>query len=146
MEVLSALLGLDIYTRMEEIAKGKASEQRRLIAATKERISILGEKISAREQLKEDDRIIAEKAAALSDNIGLTETALKTAEQDWQKSPQPPNERPQRCRKQGNSWKPLPRTKQGSAALSKRGNPSASPLSGVKGNSKKSARTKPHIP
>ena len=82
MEGLSALLGLDIYTRMEEIAKGKASEQRRLIAATKERISILGEKISAREQLKEDDRIIAEKAAALSDNIGLTETALKTAEQN----------------------------------------------------------------
>ena len=39
----------------------------------------------------------------------------------------------------------MPRTKNGSAALSKRSNPSASPLSGVKGNSKKSVRTKPHI-
>lgn len=82
MEVLSALLGLDIYTRMEEIAKGKASEQRRMIAATKERISILGEKISAREQFEENDRIIAAKAATLSENVRLTETALKTAEQN----------------------------------------------------------------
>ena len=82
MEVLSALLGLDIYTRMEEVAKGRVSEQRRLIAATKERISILSEKISAREQFEEDDRIIAEKAATLSENVRLTETALKTAEQN----------------------------------------------------------------
>lgn len=55
MEVLSALLGLDIYTRMEELAKAGASEQRRKIAATKDRIAILGETISTKADLLADD-------------------------------------------------------------------------------------------
>lgn len=49
MEVLSALLGLDIYGRMEDIAKASATEQRRTIAALKERINVLGEQISEKE-------------------------------------------------------------------------------------------------
>ena len=48
MEVLSALLGLDIYGRLEDLAKDGASEQRRKIAATRERLSVLEEQIAAK--------------------------------------------------------------------------------------------------
>ena len=59
MEVLSTLLNLGIYTRAEEIAKDKASEQRKAIAQLNDRMSVLDEQIAAREsieaQLKEID-------------------------------------------------------------------------------------------
>ena len=55
MEVLSALLGLDIYGRMGDIAKASATEQRRAIAALKERINVLGEQISEKDELLDED-------------------------------------------------------------------------------------------
>lgn len=81
MEVLSALLGLEIYGRMEEIAKAGATDQRRKIAATKERINILAEQIEAKAQLEADDEALATKAKATDEAIAATEAALKTAEQ-----------------------------------------------------------------
>ena len=66
MEVLSALLGLDIYGRLEGLAKDGASEQRRKIAATRERLSVLEEQIAAKAELEAelgqyDDKICTDR-------------------------------------------------------------------------------------
>jgi exonuclease SbcD len=81
MEVLSSLLGLDIYTRMEDIARAFATEQRRKIAAVKERINILGEQISAKTGLLEDDAALATKGKETADAIAACEAELKMLEQ-----------------------------------------------------------------
>lgn len=81
MEVLSALLGLDIYGRMEELAKANATEQRRKIAATRERINVLGEQIGQKDSLMEEDEALTQKTAELSDALSATEKAISTAEQ-----------------------------------------------------------------
>ena len=81
MEVLSSLLGLDIYTRMEDIARTFATEQRRKIAAIKERINILGETISERAALEEDDAALAAKIEETDKAIAACEAELKTLEQ-----------------------------------------------------------------
>ena len=81
MEVLSALLGLDIYGRMEELAKANATEQRRKIAATRERINVLGEQIGQKDSLMEEDEALMQKTAELSDALSATEKAISTAEQ-----------------------------------------------------------------
>lgn len=80
MEVLSALLGLDIYTRMEEIAKTGATETRRTIAKTKERINILGEQTKQKDALIAQDANLAKDAGGLQERISATETALTAAE------------------------------------------------------------------
>ena len=80
MEVLSALLGLDIYTRMEEIAKAGATEQRRKIAATKERINILDEQTRKKESLIAEDADLAIEAGRLQDRITATEASLEAAQ------------------------------------------------------------------
>lgn len=81
MEVLSSLLGLDIYTRMEDIARSFATEQRRKIAALKERITILGEQISAKAELLEQDAALAAEAEEEEKTIAACEAELKTLEQ-----------------------------------------------------------------
>ena len=80
MEVLSALLGLDIYTRMEEIAKTGATETRRTIAKTKERINILGEQTKQKDSLIAQDANLTIEAGRLQDRITATESALTAAE------------------------------------------------------------------
>lgn len=80
MEVLSALLGLDIYTRMEEVAKSCATDQRRKIAATKERINILGEQVRQKDDLIVQDTNLAIDAERLKDRISATESTLTAAE------------------------------------------------------------------
>lgn len=81
MEVLSALLGLEIYGRMEEGAKSAATEQRRKIAATKERINILGEKVGERSDLLEEDAKLVEKAGEIEEALATTEAAITAGEQ-----------------------------------------------------------------
>ena len=78
---MSALLGLDIYGRMEELAKANATEQRRKIAATRERINVLGEQIGQKDSLMEEDEALMQKTAELSDALSATEKAISTAEQ-----------------------------------------------------------------
>lgn len=80
MEVLSALLDLGIYTRMEEIAKTGATEQRRKIAATKDRITILSEQVDAKENLLAEDAEIAEDSRRCEQSIAAAEAALREAE------------------------------------------------------------------
>lgn len=73
MEVLSALLGLDVYTRMEELARAEATEQRRRIAATKERINILNEQAGQKAALTQEDE-------ALKTRISEAQTAIESLE------------------------------------------------------------------
>lgn len=81
MEVLSALLGLDIYTRMEDIAKSAATDQRRKIAATKERINILDEQVKEKEALDEDNARLMEKTGEITEALNAVEVAIRTEEQ-----------------------------------------------------------------
>lgn len=81
MEVLSALLSLDIYTRMGEIARNAATEQRRRIAATKERINILGEQISEKDDLLAEDAELSTGIAEIEKDIQGCEAEIKTLEQ-----------------------------------------------------------------
>lgn len=82
MEVLSALLGLDIYNRMSEAVKANAKEQRQKIAAAKERVKVLGEQAAGKDQLRDDDMILWEKTQELEAAIKENETSLRIAESD----------------------------------------------------------------
>ena len=81
MEVLSALLGLDIYTRMEELARLKAKDIRREIAATKERITILNEQVEKKADLLEEENRLTSEIAEAEKRIAEYEAVIKEAEQ-----------------------------------------------------------------
>lgn len=80
MEVLSALLGLDIYGRLEDLAKDGASEQRRKIAATRERLSVLEEQIATKEELEAELGQYDEKIATAQKEAEALETAIAAAQ------------------------------------------------------------------
>ena len=80
MEVLSALLGLDIYGRMEDIAKASATEQRRTIAALKERINVLGEQISEKDELLDEDMVLSEEMDEAVHDVASGEADLRALE------------------------------------------------------------------
>lgn len=52
MEVLSALLGLGLYNRLEDLAKQEASEKRKELASAKERMAIFADEMAKEESLK----------------------------------------------------------------------------------------------
>lgn len=81
MEVLSALLGLDIYTRMEELSRLKAKDIRREIAATKERITILNEQVEKKADLLEEENRLTSEIAEAEKRIAEYEAIIKEAEQ-----------------------------------------------------------------
>ena len=80
MEVLSALLGLGVYTRLESIAKDNASEQRKQIAATRERLSVLEETIATKEKLLEDMKRYDEQIKAATSDGEHLDTAISEAQ------------------------------------------------------------------
>lgn len=80
MEVLSALLSLDIYGRMEDIAKASATEQRRTIAALKERVNVLGEQISEKDELLNEDMMLAEEMDEAVHDVASGEADLRALE------------------------------------------------------------------
>ncbi|MBS6355974.1 SMC family ATPase, partial [Oscillibacter sp.] len=80
MEVLSALLGLDIYGRMEDIAKASATEQRRAISALKERINILGEQTSQKDELLAEDAVLEEEIDDATHDVASGEADLRALE------------------------------------------------------------------
>lgn len=80
MAVLSALLGLDIYGRMEDLAKAAATEQRRKLAAIRERSAILDETIRQLDAVKSEDDRLAEEVEAVESSIKGREAALRAAE------------------------------------------------------------------
>ncbi|OPZ65923.1 MAG: Nuclease SbcCD subunit C [Firmicutes bacterium ADurb.Bin506] len=80
MEVLSAILGLDIYGRLEEMAKDCSSEQRRKIASTRERLSILEEQIAAKATLEADIEALDAKTAAAKQEADTLDASISTAQ------------------------------------------------------------------
>ena len=82
MEVLSALLGLDIYNRMNDIARNRSKEQRQKIAASKERVKMLGEQAAGKDQLRDDDMVLWEKTQELEEAIKENEASLRIVESD----------------------------------------------------------------
>lgn len=75
MAVLSALLGLDIYGRMEDLAKAGATDQRRKLAAIRERSAILDETIQQKAGIESED-------AELADQVADVEKFVKDLEAD----------------------------------------------------------------
>ncbi len=80
MEVLSSLLNLGVYARAAEIAKDRATEQRRRIASLNDRMGVLDEQMAAREsterELQEkntEKNLKAEQIKALEAQIGAAE-------------------------------------------------------------------------
>lgn len=82
MEVLSALLGLDIYGRLEGLAKDGATEQRRLIAAARERLDILQEQIAVKPDLQEEDARLATEEHKQATTIETLDIAIEAAQRE----------------------------------------------------------------
>lgn len=80
MAVLSALLGLDIYGRMEDLAKAGATEQRRKLAAIRERSAILDETIQQKAGIESEDAELADEAADVEKIVKDLEADLREAE------------------------------------------------------------------
>lgn len=80
MAVLSALLGLDIYGRMEDLAKAGATEQRRKLAAIRERSAILDETIQQKAGIEGEDAKLADEAADVEKIVKDLEADLREAE------------------------------------------------------------------
>ena len=80
MAVLSALLGLDIYGRMEDLAKAGATEQRRKLAAIRERSTILDETIQQKAGIESEDAELADEAADVEKIVKDLEADLREAE------------------------------------------------------------------
>lgn len=80
MAVLSALLGLDIYSRMEDLAKAGATEQRRKLAAIRERSAILDETIQQKAGIEGEDAELADQVADVEKFVKDLEADLREAE------------------------------------------------------------------
>lgn len=80
MAVLSALLGLDIYGRMEDLAKAGATEQRRKLAAIRERSAILDEAIQQKAGIESEDAELADQVADVEKFVKDLEADLREAE------------------------------------------------------------------
>lgn len=80
MAVLSALLGLDIYGRMEDLAKAGATEQRRKLAAIRERSAILDETIQQKAGVESEDAELADQVADVEKFVKDLEADLREAE------------------------------------------------------------------
>lgn len=80
MAVLSALLGLDIYGRMEDLAKAGATEQRRKLAAIRERSAILDETIQQKAGIESEDAELADQVADVEKFVKDLEADLREAE------------------------------------------------------------------
>lgn len=80
MAVLSALLGLNIYGRMEDLAKAGATEQRRKLAAIRERSAILDETIQQKVGVESEDAELADQVADVEKFVKDLEADLREAE------------------------------------------------------------------
>jgi exonuclease SbcC len=80
MGILSALLGLDIYGRMEDLAKAGATEQRRKLTAIRERSAILDETVQQKAGIESEDAKLADEAADVEKIVKDLEADLREAE------------------------------------------------------------------
>lgn len=79
MEVLSALLGLDLYDRAEEMAKAGAADQRRKIAECNTRIGILDDQIRERPVLEEQRVKLAADMDQLENSLSTVNAGIQAA-------------------------------------------------------------------
>lgn len=80
MAVLSALLGLDIYGRMEDLAKAGATEQRRKLAVIRDRSAMLEETIGQLSHVKVKDAELAAEMEHIEEIVKGLEVDLREAE------------------------------------------------------------------
>lgn len=79
MEVLSALLGLDLYDRAEEMAKAGAADQRRKIAECNTRIGILDDQIREKPVLEEQRVKLAADMDQLENSLSTVNAGIQAA-------------------------------------------------------------------
>ncbi|MDR1572388.1 MAG: AAA family ATPase [Clostridiales Family XIII bacterium] len=82
MEVLSALLNLGVYVRLEELAKTEATEQRRRIAQAKDRMGVLADQLAAKEQLDVDDLQLQETLARVATDLQALDESIAAAQRE----------------------------------------------------------------
>ncbi|MEA4901888.1 metallophosphoesterase [Desulfitobacterium sp.] len=82
MEVLSALLNLGVYVRLEELAKAEASEQRKRIAQTKDRMTVLADQIAAKDALESEDAALAESLGSLAADLQVVDESITAAQRE----------------------------------------------------------------
>ena len=80
MEVLSALLGLDIYSRMEDGARAAATEKRREIAALQTKIGVMVDQINQKGDFQTKDAELEAQAEALEGEVKELEEAQRAAD------------------------------------------------------------------
>ena len=82
MEVLSSLLNLGLYDRAEEIAKDKATERRRKLAALHDRMSVLDTQMAAREQVESELSECEKDKALYAAQMTAVEGQIKAQERE----------------------------------------------------------------
>lgn len=82
MEVLSTLLNLGIYGRAEEIAKAKATEQRRTIAQTNDRMNVLDEQMKSLKEIESALTACQSQKEMKAAQISAIDTQIKAAEKE----------------------------------------------------------------
>lgn len=82
MEVLSALLNLGVFVRLEELAKIEASNQRKNLASLKDRMSILAQQIETKEATETELREVEQEVATVSKRIEELEAMIASAQRE----------------------------------------------------------------
>lgn len=82
MEVLSTLLNLGLYTRAEEIAKGKTTEQRRTIAQLNDRMTVLKEQMDTRNGIEAEMKVCQTQMDTAKAQKAAVEGQIKAAEKE----------------------------------------------------------------
>jgi exonuclease SbcC len=81
MEVLSALLNLGVFVRLEELAKAESSEQRKTLASLKDRMSVLAQQIETKQATEADllevQRLAGETARRIEELDGMITAAQR---------------------------------------------------------------------
>lgn len=79
MEVLSALLGLDLYNRMAEITAAESKEQRRTIASAKDMLTVYTDEIAHKEELQSAQDAAKAKIAEAEQQIASADKLIADA-------------------------------------------------------------------
>lgn len=80
MEVLANILGLGVYEQLEKLAKEKVTETKRALAAAKDKIAELDEKLKAKPAHETDLAAVNTELSQLAAELETKETALKETE------------------------------------------------------------------
>lgn len=82
MEVLSALLNLGVFVRLEDLAKAEASEQRKRIASLKDRMGVLNEQMETRGAVETELADVNQRTADAAQRITELDSQIATAQRE----------------------------------------------------------------